>query len=229
VSAVPSLLAPSPLPASVVIREASSALLHGAGLQRGAGVRRRRRARGQWGLVPWLRPPVQNGGGGSDEHPDAAGGGRLSGAAGERCTGTGRSLAPFGAGGPEGLGCGSERLASPLRRVVGGAESVPRALPTPPALPMRAPKGGRCGPKSHERGLLAAPRLSSPERSRLRRRSPARVSAGTFSRGRSRRARPAGRGQWESQAGQLGHLLSLSTMSSWNPPTPAPNRGCSHG
>lgn len=32
---------------------------------------------------------MQNGGGGSDEHPDAAGGGRLPGAAGERCTGTG--------------------------------------------------------------------------------------------------------------------------------------------
>lgn len=45
------------------------------GPQQGAGVRRRRRARGQWGLVPRLRPPVQNGGGGSDEHPDAAGGG----------------------------------------------------------------------------------------------------------------------------------------------------------
>ena len=32
---------------------------------------------------------MQNGGGGSDEHPDAAGGGRLPGATGERCTGTG--------------------------------------------------------------------------------------------------------------------------------------------
>lgn len=32
---------------------------------------------------------MQNGGGGSDEHPDAAGGGRLPGAARERCTGTG--------------------------------------------------------------------------------------------------------------------------------------------
>lgn len=86
VSAVAS--SPAPFPSRERGLQRGSLKRAPRGPQRGAGVRRRRTC-GQWGLVPWLRPPVQNGDGGSDEHPDAAGGGRLPGAAGERCTGTG--------------------------------------------------------------------------------------------------------------------------------------------
>lgn len=72
-----------------------------------------------WGLVPRLWPPVQNGDGGSDEHPDAAGGGRLPGAAGERCTGPGSCEMKGGS------------RACPVQRLLGGAGSAIASTPNP--------------------------------------------------------------------------------------------------
>lgn len=72
-----------------------------------------------WGLVPRLRSPVQNGDGGSDEHPDAAGGGRLPGAAGERCTGPGSCEMKGGS------------QACPAQRLLGGAGSAIASTPNP--------------------------------------------------------------------------------------------------
>lgn len=161
------------------------------GPQQGAGVRRRRRARGQWGLVPRLRPPVQNGGGGSDEHPDAARGGRLPGAAGERCTGMGGVRPEPGPGALRGPAAG--RGSQPLWGWLEARRARPRALPTPLALPTRGPKGGHCCPKGDEwrwkRGRCPpGSRAPSPPRSEWGARGPLGQALGLPHRGSSRPA-----------------------------------------
>lgn len=109
------------------------------------------------GVGPVAPAPVQNGDGGSDEHPDAAGGGRLSGAAGERCTGLERGLAR--AEGPREPNPGI--VAPSLSGVVGDARNATASAPNPSTVPTRALKGRPPLPTAVS-GLLPGSCTSSP-------------------------------------------------------------------